>query len=221
MVLFRTWVFEPYPKWLQEWLFIDDSCLMMLLLWMVVSFLPHGLKSARKHVDQPQKPEMSTQTAPLQRGSRNDQQIMFHQKNVEITEKMNGNLQESREVQYLNDFFMAKMEKTWQNYTSAKAPWPVESAIFHCHSFERTKLGSLPVVTVRVTRKPRQVGCRLGSHKMTLWTVRKGLCSSTIRINRCCISCVQMFRQKYQVYPSISSPSRVRLWESPPSWRHL
>ena len=108
-----------------------------------------------------------------------------------------------------------------RNYTAAKAPWPVESAIFHCHSFERTKLGSLPVVTVRVTRKPRQVGCRLGSHKMTLWTVRKGLCSSTIRINRCCISYVQMFRRKYQVYPSISSPSRVRLWESPPSWRHL
>ena len=30
-VLFRTLIFEPYPKWLQEWLFIDDSCLMMLL----------------------------------------------------------------------------------------------------------------------------------------------------------------------------------------------
>ena len=116
-------------------------------------------------------------------------------KNVEITEKWMG---------------------ISKNHVKSKAPWPVESAIFHCHSFERTKLGSLPVVTVRVTRKPRQVGCRLGSHKMTLWTVRKGICSSTIRINRCCISYVQMFRQKYQVYPSISSPSRVRRWERVP-----
>lgn len=185
---------------------------------MVVSFLPVWNLPGNMWISHKSLRWARKATAPFCNGVGRTNKSWFTKK-CGNHRKIDGNLQESREVQYLNDFFMAKMDKTWQNYTSAKAPWPVESAIFHCHSCERTKLGSLPVVTVRVitvTRKPRQVGCRLGSHKMTLWTVRKGLCSSTIRINRCCISYVQMFRQKYQVYPSISSPSRVRLWESPP-----
>ena len=83
---FGTAISDPYPKSQQEWWFIDDSCLMMLLPWLEVSFLPHGSLSKPGNMWIGHKSLRWTRKRP-QRRSRNDQHFMFQKKNVEITQE--------------------------------------------------------------------------------------------------------------------------------------